>query len=102
MTVYVDRAENRLGYMKMCHMLADTEEELHAMANRIGLRREWFQNHGTPHYDVSKAKRQEALRVGAVEIGRRELVGLIRWLRHQAEAAKTTSCKKGDVHEQRH
>lgn len=84
MTVYVDRAENRLGYMKMCH-IADTEEELHAMANRIGLRREWFQNHGTPHYDVSKAKRQEALRVGAVEIGRRELVGLIRLTPEQEE-----------------
>lgn len=99
MPVYIDRAENRLGYMKMCHMLADTEEELHAMADRIGLRREWFQNHGTPHYDVSKAKRQEALRAGAVEIGRRELVGLIRRLRHQAEAANTTITQKGESHE---
>lgn len=81
MPVYVDGAANALGRMKMSHMLADTEDELHHMAQRIGLKREWFQNHGTPHYDVCQAKRKQAVVCGAVEIGRRDLVALIRKLR---------------------
>lgn len=29
-----------------CHMTADTPEELHAFAKRIGLKREWAQHEG--------------------------------------------------------
>ena len=65
----------------MSHMLADTEEELHAMAAKIGLKRGWFQPLSTPHYDVSQTKRREALDNGAVEIGNHDLVALIRRLR---------------------
>lgn len=67
----------------MSHMLADIEEELHAMAVHIGLRREWFQNHGTPHYDLCQSKRELAIKAGAIPIGRREVVALIRKLRAQ-------------------
>lgn len=83
MPVYVDKATNALGRMKMSHMLADTEEELHAMAATVGLRRKWFQNHGTPHYDLCQSKRTLALKAGAVEVGRREVVALMRKLRER-------------------
>lgn len=85
MAVYVDRAKNPLNQMLMSHMLADTEDELHAMAGAIGLKREWFQNHGTPHYDLCQSKRQLALAAGAVEIDRRQTVVIIRRLRNERE-----------------
>jgi hypothetical protein len=72
--------------MKMCHMLADTPDELHAMADAIGLRREWFQdNKDHPHYDLSLTKRALALQNGAIEINNRQLVELLRKGREHAE-----------------
>jgi hypothetical protein len=67
--------------MKMCHMLADTVDELHATADQIGIRRTWFQPLGTPHYDICKAKRKLAIKLGAIEIDRRQTVALIRRIR---------------------
>ncbi len=67
----------------MCHMVADTLEELHEMADRIGVARRWFQaNASHPHYDICKAKRAIALSLGAVEVGRRELAAILRRTRH--------------------
>lgn len=78
MAVYVDQAEHPFKGMLMCHMLADTLEELHEMAERIGMRREWFQPYSTPHYDVCKSMRKLALAYGAIEIDRRRTVAIIR------------------------
>ncbi len=44
MTVYVDDMQAQYGRMKMCHMIADTDEELHAMADLIGIARKWWQS----------------------------------------------------------
>jgi uncharacterized protein DUF4031 len=80
--VYVDSEENGLGRMKMCHMLADTPQELHAMADKIGVRRKWYQGHAsTPHYDICKSKRELAVRNGAVEVDRKKAVEIIRRIR---------------------
>ena len=78
MAVYVDKGRYVYWRMKMCHMLADTLEELHAMADRLGLKREWFQPESTPHYDICQSKRRLALKFGAVEIDNRQMVEIIR------------------------
>ena len=70
MTVYVDHMATTFGRMVMYHMLADTPDELHAMADTIGVDRKWFQHQAsTPHYDICKAKRALAVSAGAVEVG---------------------------------
>jgi hypothetical protein len=57
------------------HMQADTLDELHAFAARIGLRREWFQSKpGRPendHYDLTRAARELAITLGAMTEDRR-------------------------------
>lgn len=74
MTVYVDDMYRiplgRFGRMKMSHMIADTEDELHAMAKRIGMRRDWYQG---DHYDVSMSRRKLAIQSGAKPITLRQL-----------------------------
>src|SRR5436305_671889 len=80
MTVYVDDAYlegDRWGHWKGGgHMQADTLEELHAMADRLGLLRAWFQSKpGRPwrdHYDLTSAKRELAIALGATPITWRE------------------------------
>lgn len=76
MAVYVDAAMRGFGRMIMCHMLADTPAELHAMADRIGVARRHYQSPAKasfPHYDICKAKRVLAIAAGAREISRQEL-----------------------------
>lgn len=81
MAVYVDKCRYPFRRMIMCHMIADTEDELHDMAARIGMRRAWFQPKSFPHYDVSLSRRKLAVAAGAIEIDRRELVRKMRELR---------------------
>lgn len=73
--VYVDDMRAPYGRMTMCHMVADTSAELHAMADAIGVARRWCQHEGTTreHYDVCLSKRAKAVKRGAVEVTRREL-----------------------------
>jgi hypothetical protein len=68
------------GGKQSCHMMADTLEELHAMADAIGLRKAWFQDTRYPHYDLTPNKRAAALRAGAVDLAERpdELMRVLR------------------------
>jgi hypothetical protein len=63
----------------MCHMLADTTEELLAMAARLGVSRRWLQKAGTrkEHFDVCLSKRAKAVAAGAKEISRAEMVQIM-------------------------
>ncbi|MBV8349862.1 MAG: DUF4031 domain-containing protein [Mycolicibacterium sp.] len=97
MTVYVDdaRIPARVGRWdsSWSHLFADTQDELHAFAARLGLRRSWFQDptvSGKPlaakpgsraaenwHYDVTAAKRRQAIALGAKPITMRQAVELL-------------------------
>lgn len=80
MSVYVDPLRRFGGGPQCfregsCHLFADTVEELHTFAARIGMRRAWFQDHASvPHYDLTRTKRNRAVRLGAIELPTRESV----------------------------
>lgn len=80
MTVCVDTARHPYRGMIMCHMVADTPEELLAMADRIGVARRWMQNAGDPrreHFDICIRKKMLAVRFGAVEVSPKELAAYL-------------------------
>lgn len=82
--VYVDKARHCYGRMIMCHMVADSLEELHQMADRIGVARRHFQcppKVRNPHYDICKTNRTKAVKLGAVEVSTRRIVQIGRKLR---------------------
>jgi hypothetical protein len=78
MTVYVDdwRQQATVGghNARWSHMFSDvSDEELHAFAEQLGLRRSYFQKAGDPiqlrrHYDVTENVRLKALKAGATAI----------------------------------
>lgn len=92
MSVYVDSMRAQYGRLVMCHMIADTLEELHAMADAIGVKRQWFQhkNKRLPHYDICMSKRALAVKLGAQEIDQRETVLILQ----RRYGGKTTSKKR--------
>jgi hypothetical protein len=72
MSVYIDdmRMYATVGTLsaRWSHLTADTKEELHAFAERLGMRRSWFQDkpNGLWHYDVTDNKRKRAIAMGAL------------------------------------
>ncbi len=87
--VYVDALRSwgwqlRGHSVQSCHMLADDEEELHAMAEAIGMKRAWFQRPpktSFPHYDLTASRRAKAIALGAREVDRMGLRELLQRLR---------------------
>lgn len=86
MAVYVDNMEAMYRGMKMCHMIADTPEELLRMADAIGVSRRHVQFPGSyrEHFDNCKSKRRLAVRQGAREITVREMALIWRARRERA------------------
>ena len=86
MAVYLDdwRQPARLGPVedRWSHLVADTDDELHAFAARLGMKREWFQHKSNRphqgHYDVPERARPEAVANGAVEVTWRDLGRMLR------------------------
>lgn len=91
MTVYVDNARHGFGRMVMCHMFSPDLGELHAMADKIGVARRWFQNPLTmpkvswPHYDIAQSKRALAVRHGAVECDKYCMVAMAAVIKGDAD-----------------
>jgi len=94
MTVYVDdaRIPARVGRLsaRWSHLTADTQAELHSFAERLGLRRAWYQDkpRGLWHYDVTESKRRQAITLGTEPTAARDPEAFARvWRRPGREGA---------------
>lgn len=81
--VYVDDFEVTgitFGRMKMCHMVADTRQELLEMCDKIGVQRKWIQEYNgqREHFDICLSKKKAAIKAGAKLIPMRELAQFTR------------------------
>jgi hypothetical protein len=81
MPCYVDDMQEPFGNMIMCHLWADTDDELLAMVDKIGVGRKWIQGHPTlslekyrdaswVHFDIALSKRSLAVKAGAIQTDR--------------------------------
>lgn len=82
MAVYVDTLlhwgmKYRGKPVKTCHMATDGDlQEVHEMAVKLGLRKYFQPRPGLPHYDLMVGKREEAVKLGAIEVDPKEFLRL--------------------------
>ena len=90
MAVYIDDFRVRWRGRSWSHLTADTDEELHEFAARLGIpKRGFHHNPARPwknHYDFPESVREAALRLGAKPIGRREAAARLRAKRTEHRA----------------
>jgi hypothetical protein len=74
MAVYVDPLFETSGlsknwpYPEACHLMADSIEELERMASILKLKTKWRQVTSIVHYDLTRNKRYQAVKNGAIEV----------------------------------
>ena len=72
--IYVDNLK-KYKRQSYCHMIADSIEELHEFANKIGIHRRWFHKN---HYDLRAEERLKAVQNGAIETTSKQLVKILK------------------------
>ncbi len=84
MACYVDQLRGcqpnaKWKWNRSCHLFAESEAELMTFARQLGLRPEWLHDSkGFRHFDLTPAKRERAVRMGAIEMGARFVVEFAR------------------------
>ncbi len=92
MTCYVDTVRHYpdagLRFTDFCHLLADTPDELHAMAQALGLPRRIYQDHPWRwHYDLPAHLRDAAIALGAQSIEMHAVGALLKARRRAVRGA---------------
>ena len=69
-------------YTDTIHLITDGNiQELHDFAKSMGMKKNWFQNHRKPHYDLFGTMKQKAIEKGAVLKSSRELVLILNMIK---------------------
>ena len=92
MTCYVDTVRDYpragLRHTRFCHLLADTRDELQAMADALGIPRQFFQDHPWRwHHDLPEPLREQAVALGAREVTLHEVGALLKRRKAEVDAA---------------
>lgn len=90
MAVYVDNMQIEWRGRLWCHLVADSLEELHEFARRLGMRRAWFQHETSsyPHYDITVESRIRALELGAFAGSRNQIITCARKLKAELDQVR--------------
>lgn len=94
MPVYVDDVRHHFRGMVMCHMWADSLDELLEMADRIGMARRWLQQPPKAswvHFDVSLTLKAKAIAAGAILTDRYGPIEHVARLRGDGKRLKAVS-----------
>jgi len=87
--VYVDNAQVEWRGRLWCHLVADSIDELHEFAKKLGMRKEWFQHAASyPHYDITVKTRVCALELGALIGNRIQIITCARKLKADLKSQK--------------
>jgi hypothetical protein len=66
---------------RLRHLVADSREELHAFAAKVGIKRCWFDgNRHHPHYDIPLKLRQAVEKSNAIKVSPREVLEISKTL----------------------
>lgn len=100
MAVYVDEEAIRWRGREWCHLVADSLDELHSFAAKLGLRRSWFQSKTRyPHYDVTTSVRTRAIALGAHNADRDTIVSCARQMRSEMIELHFAAVARGETNE---
>ncbi len=84
MSVYVDALMSVVPcanwrYDKACHLFADDIGELHLFAEKLGLKKEWFQDRRHfKHYDLTEPKQIAALKAVSLSVTQKFTFGFMK------------------------
>lgn len=78
MAIYIGTKEYKYDRTIMSHMVADTLEELHEMAENCGIVRRHFQDGKRPHYNVCKESKKLVINKGAILVNNKTIIELCR------------------------
>lgn len=68
-------------YTDGVHLVADSLDELHNFADKIGMKRSWFQySKKHPHYDLLGSKKALAIKEGAINVTSRKILEISKTL----------------------
>ena len=86
MTIYIDTFNKINDHKRHCHLWGTDVQELHNFAVACELKREWFQDHRIPHYDIFSYRiRSMAIKHGAIPVTTRRLMQHIKEARDADE-----------------
>jgi hypothetical protein len=104
MGTYVDTVRDYpdagLRYTAYCHLLADSRDELHRLADDLGMPRQIFQDHPWRwHYDLPAHLRGLAIQKGAESIEMHQVGAMLKARREavRREAVRREAVRREDV-----